>query len=198
LEQSGGAGWAGRLRPARAALAGAAVAALALLWGDGGALAAGQPSADTDGRAARPRVSIEERRQALEPPFGPGTLTLHVVLTRAPDPAAPVSVHFQTEDDLAVAPADYLPAVGTLTFTAAGPLVQPITVTVRDDGADAALLETFRVRLTQAVNGRLDRDVGIGEIVDCDPTTPQNTCVRRPAPTPQPTPQTSPPPTSRP
>jgi hypothetical protein len=197
MERSGRTDWAGRLRPAGAALAGAAVVALPLLWGAGGALAADQPSPDADVRAARPRVSIEERSQALEPPFGPGTLTLHVVLSRAPDPAEPVSVHFQTEDDLAVAPADYLATGGTLTFTAAGPLVQPIAVTVRDDGADAASLETFRVRLTQAVNGRLDRDVGIGEIVDCD-HAPQTSCVRRPAPTPRPTPHTSPPPTSRP
>ena len=36
------------------------------------------------------------------------------------------------------------------------------------------------------------------KFVDCDPTTPQTTCVRRPAPTPQPTPHTSPPPSSRP
>jgi len=73
-------------------------------------------------------------------------------------PAYPVSVDYQTEDGSAIAGQDYVATSGTLTF-ALGETSKRVSVTLTADGP-AESDETFRLRLSNPVNGVLGKTVG--------------------------------------
>lgn len=88
---------------------------------------------------------------------GPGAqITFEVSL--AGTPGAPVTVAYTTADGTgtwpAVAPGDYTPASGTLTFTPGGPLAQTVTVAVADDGVAEADAEDFRLVATNTATSQ--------------------------------------------
>jgi hypothetical protein len=92
--------------------------------------------------------------QVLE---GPGAqITFEVSL--AGTPAAPVTVAYTTADGTgthpAVAPGDYTPTSGTLTFTPGGSLQQTVTVNVANDGVAEADAENFRLVATNTGNSQ--------------------------------------------
>jgi len=77
--------------------------------------------------------------------------TFTVTLSAASDHE--VTVNYATADQTAVAPLDYVPAFGTLTF-APGQMVQTITVVINDDTI-AEMAETFFVDLWGATNATI-------------------------------------------
>jgi hypothetical protein len=75
-----------------------------------------------------------------------------------------ISVNYTTTDGSAVAPADYSPAFGTLTFVP-GDMVETIPVEVIDDG-DYESTEGFTMDLTGPVNASISDGSGAGTITD--------------------------------
>ena len=83
--------------------------------------------------------------------------------------AAPVTVDFATADGTAVAPGDYTPATGTVTF-APGDRFEFVTVQTIDD-ALVEDTETFDVNLSNATGNATiatGLGVGVGQIIDND------------------------------
>ena len=79
-----------------------------------------------------------------------------------------VAVDYHTEDGTAEAGADYVAAAGTVTV-AAGETSATLTITVIDDTLDEADFETFTVRLSDPVAGRLTANASaVGSIRDDD------------------------------
>ena len=84
----------------------------------------------------------------------------------------PVTVNYATADGTAVAPGDYTPAVGTLTFNP-GETSKTVHVAVSGD-LQVEPIETFFVNLTQPAGATLGRTQGVGLIVKADtPSTLQ-------------------------
>ncbi len=77
-----------------------------------------------------------------------------------------VTVAYATANGTAIAPGDYTPASGTLTFTP-GQTSQPVTVGVSGDTTGEAN-ETFFVNLTAPTNAGIVDNQGLGTIVDDD------------------------------
>ena len=77
-----------------------------------------------------------------------------------------VTVDYFTANFNALAPADYAPATGTLTFTP-GTVTQSVTVAVAGDVLDE-LQESFSFNLAAAVNAAIARSKGSSTIVDDD------------------------------
>ncbi len=77
-----------------------------------------------------------------------------------------VTVAYATANDTAIAPGDYTPASGTLTFTP-GQTSKPVTVAVIGDTA-AEANETFFVNLTLPTNAQFADNQGLGTILDDD------------------------------
>jgi hypothetical protein len=77
-----------------------------------------------------------------------------------------VTVHYATADDTAMAPADYLSASGTLTFTP-GQTTRPVSVSVNGDLVQEPN-ETFFLNLSAPINATLSNTQGLGTILDDD------------------------------
>jgi hypothetical protein len=81
--------------------------------------------------------------------------------------AAPVTVDYATEEGSALAPADYEPTSGTLTF-AAGETSKQVTVRVVGDTLDEPH-ETYSLNLFNPSGATLGDARGVGTILDNDP-----------------------------
>jgi len=103
-------------------------------------------------------------RSAVEGSAGVTAFTFTVSLT--PASAQTVTVAYATADGTAVAPADYVPTSGVLTFTA-GQTSRTVTVDVVGDLA-AEPNESFFVDLSVPVNATIGDDRGEGTIVNDD------------------------------
>jgi hypothetical protein len=99
-----------------------------------------------------------------------------------------VAVNYATEDESAIAPADYQSLRGTLTF-APGETEKVIAVAIADD-SEAEASETFKVNLSNPVGATLDISQGIATVLDNDPL------ISDPEPTPEPAPNPTPAPGS--
>lgn len=77
------------------------------------------------------------------------------------------SINWSTDDDTAQGGVDYRPRSGTITFGPGGGIAT-VTVPVLGDTLNEAT-ETFHVVLSNPVNSRINRGVGIGSILDTDP-----------------------------
>ena len=95
---------------------------------------------------------------------GAGPLTFTVKLSKASTDVA--TVDWTTEDDSAIAGADYTTASGTVTFPA-GTLTQTITVPVINDTAVEPVKDML-VRLRHPVNATLDVATATGHIAPDD------------------------------
>ncbi len=114
---------------------------------------------------AASRVSITA---AVALPEGDSGLTPFVFLvTFTGAVGAPVTLDYSTSDGTATAPSDYIPQSGTLTFTAGGPTVIPITIGVIGD-IIAEPNETFYVHLSNITNAQLGNALGTGTIINDD------------------------------
>ncbi|MCB8942193.1 MAG: hypothetical protein H6658_00310 [Ardenticatenaceae bacterium] len=91
-------------------------------------------------------------------------LTFMVTLT--PATSQSITVTYQTADLTALAPLDYTPISGTLTF-APGELTKTIQLPIIDDSLDEPD-ETFAINLSNPVNALLSDSQGIGTILDDD------------------------------
>jgi hypothetical protein len=97
-----------------------------------------------------------------------GTTTATFTVTRTGGTGA-FTIDYSTADQTAVAPGDYAPATGTLSF-AEGQNSQTFTVTVNGDTVSEGA-ETFQVLLSNGTGGAMIADgVGIGTIATDDPT----------------------------
>jgi ribosomal protein L35AE/L33A len=119
---------------------------------------------DRDGEPVNPKLAIGDVT-VTEGDNGLSRATFTVTLDRAPTGA--VSVHYATADGTAVAPGDYLAAGGDLRFT--GSTSQQVTVDVVGDQLREAT-ETFSVALSGAAGASIADGIGVGTIVDNDPT----------------------------
>jgi CSLREA domain-containing protein len=113
-----------------------------------------------------PSISIGNTTVNPEGDTGTKPATFTVSLSSATTQT--VSVKFATADGTATAPADYAAAGGTLTF-APGDTSKTVTVDVAGDTLDESD-ETFKVQLSDPVNGTLGTAQGTGTIVDDDAT----------------------------
>jgi Calx-beta domain/FG-GAP-like repeat/RTX calcium-binding nonapeptide repeat (4 copies) len=77
-----------------------------------------------------------------------------------------ITVDYNTSNDTAIAPVDYTPLTGSLTFNP-GTTTQTITVPILDDFVDESN-ETFFVNLTNATNATIADNKAIGTITDND------------------------------
>ena len=98
---------------------------------------------------------------AHEPDSGTTPLVFRVTLD--PVTSVPVTVHYQTQDDTAIAGSDYLPAAGTLTF-APGEASKDVVVDVMGDTLSEPT-ETFRMALSQPSGAGIVGGVAVGTIV---------------------------------
>ncbi len=80
-----------------------------------------------------------------------------------------VSVAFTTSDSTATQPGDYTARSGTLSF-APGVVRNVVHVPIRGDTADE-VAETFRVNLSSPAGAVISDGVGVGTIVDDDPSS---------------------------
>jgi hypothetical protein len=101
----------------------------------------------------------------LEGNSGSQQMVFEVTLSRASDET--ITVNYETVDDTAVAPDDYLATSGTLIFNP-GQTYKEISVTILGDIIDEGDSEQFFVQLYDVVNADLVKDVGIGTIIDDD------------------------------
>ncbi len=117
-----------------------------------------------------PKITIDDAR-VQEGNAGKTPLLFTVKLSEPT--TRDVFVNYTTESDTAVAPADFVPAQGTLRFPA-GETQGTITVEVVGDEL-VEPDETLRVRLSTPVNGTIERDTGTGTIEndDNDPPPPK-------------------------
>ena len=111
-----------------------------------------------------PGMSINDV-SILEGNSGSQEMIFEVTLSRTSDET--VTVNYETVDDTAVAPDDYLATSGTLTFDP-GQTYQEISVTILGDVIDEGHSEQFFVQLSDPINADLVKDVGVGTIIDDD------------------------------
>ena len=114
-----------------------------------------------------PTVSVADA-VTTEGNSGTSALTFPVTLS-GPD-ARPVTVRFATADGSAVAPDDYEPTSGTLTFQP-GETSKAVTVAIKGDTVNETD-ETLAVLVSSPSNAVLGRTQGFGSIVD-DEESPQ-------------------------
>jgi len=84
--------------------------------------------------------------------------------------ASTVTVDFMTADGTAMAPGDYTPATGTVTFVP-GDTSETVTVQTIDDAlfeGGAGTFETFNVNLSNPINATIADGLGVGSIEDND------------------------------
>jgi hypothetical protein len=110
-----------------------------------------------------PFVSLSEAR-ILEGNFGYQPATFVATLSQPSEKG--VYVHFNTLDQSAWNPSDYL-AVSDWLYFAAGEYAKPITVLVNGDPY-AESSETFKLRIGNPSNATISDDIGIGTIVNDD------------------------------
>lgn len=107
----------------------------------------------------QPEISIADVALA-EGDAGTTSFTFDVTLSNPS--STPITVEFATADDSALAPGDYLPASGTLTFDP-GEVLQPVTVNVVGD-LTLEPDETFFVDLSNSIGATLEDGQGVGTI----------------------------------
>ena len=131
----------------------------------------------TNNAAVIPSVSIADV-SANEGQSGFTNFTFNVTLSQASPRAA--SVQYATQPGTATAPADFLPANGTLTF-AAGTTTQQVTVSVVGDGV-AENNEAFTVNLSNATGATIADGQAVGTVTNDDDNggLPIQACVPRP------------------
>jgi len=115
---------------------------------------------------ALPRLSVGDASVSE----GSTTATLSFPVTLSPAFDQAVSVHYSTHDGSAVAPADYVPADGTLTF-APGQVSSTANVTVNGDTAPEQD-ETLTLDLSSPDNAVIVDGSGVGTIVNDDGAVP--------------------------
>ncbi len=99
-----------------------------------------------------------------------GTANASFTVTLSSAQTNQVTVAYATADGTAVAPGDYTPTSGTLTFPA-GTVTRPLPVPVVGDAIDESS-ETFTVTLSNPIGGvTLGTATGTGTITDNDTTT---------------------------
>lgn len=99
-----------------------------------------------------------------------GSTPLSFAITLSPARAEPVSVSYETSDDSAVAPDDYLGASGVVTFDP-GETAKTVEVGVVGDDVPEPD-ETFVLQLSAPEGAALADAVGVGTIVDDDTPPP--------------------------
>ena len=99
-----------------------------------------------------------------------GTKVLNIPVTLSESSTQTVSAHWQTANNTATTPADYVAASGTVTF-APGQTSKTVPVTIKGDALDEAN-ENFLVAFSAPVNGVIGGSFGLGSgtITDDDPT----------------------------
>jgi hypothetical protein len=113
-----------------------------------------------------PRISITDTA-AAEGNSGATPFTFTVSLSAAYD--VPVTVHYDTADDTAIAGADYVTQSGTVTFQAGQATPQTITVMVKGDRLGEPN-KTFSVNLSSPdTYAAISKGAGIGSILDDEP-----------------------------
>ena len=110
-----------------------------------------------------PSISIDDESQA-EGDSGRNDLDFTVSLSNPSSQT--VTVNYGTADDSAVAPGDYTPVSGTLTFTT-GQTSKTVSVPVKGDTTYEPK-EEFRVLLSGATNATIADDTGMGTIRNYD------------------------------
>jgi hypothetical protein len=95
-----------------------------------------------------------------------GTTTATFVVTLSAPSSLTTTVSYATADGTAIAPGDYQPASGTVTF-APGVVSQPVIVSVVGDTA-VEVDETFQVNLSGPVNAAIADGQAVGAILDDD------------------------------
>jgi hypothetical protein len=112
-----------------------------------------------------------------------------VTISSAPPPGQAVTVDYTTVGGTAIAPGDYQPVSGTLTFTSGSPTLQRIVVNVNGDTL-VEVNETFSVVLTNLVGDAAFNDLtGLGTIFNDDlGATPTATPTASPTASPTPFP----------
>jgi hypothetical protein len=113
---------------------------------------------------AEPVVSIGDA-SISEGNAGPTSLDFTVLLSRAGSVDA--TVDWGTSDGSAVAPGDYAPASGTVTFVA-GDTAETVSVTIEGDGVHE-LDETLTVTLSNPSNAFTGDGAAVGTIANDDP-----------------------------
>jgi uncharacterized repeat protein (TIGR01451 family) len=114
----------------------------------------------------RPDISIADPAAITEGNGGTSTLNFTVTLS-APNNTQTVTVDFSTADGAASAGSDYQAASGTVTFNPSE-TTKTIPITVNGDLLDEPN-ETFFVNLSNATNGAILDNRGVGTINDNDP-----------------------------
>src|SRR6266700_2983140 len=115
----------------------------------------------------RRTVSIyQDRASVVEGNSGQRQAIFDVILSAPVN--VDVTVHYQTEDRTATAGSDYIAASGTLTFPAnTTTRTLPVSITILGD-TDIEAHEFFYVRLSNATNADIQRDLGVGTIINDD------------------------------
>jgi photosystem II stability/assembly factor-like uncharacterized protein len=111
------------------------------------------------GGGGGPGLSINDV-SAVRPTTGTAPLVFTVTLGQASSQT--VTVDFATQDNTALAGVDYMPAMGTLTFS---PNVTTQTITVQVIGKLDPTTTTFFVNLTNPVNTTISKGMGTGTII---------------------------------
>jgi hypothetical protein len=112
-----------------------------------------------------PTASIGPDVSQFEGDSGLTNFVFPITLSQAP--LAPVTVVYTTQNGTAVAPSDYLPQSGTLTFLPDGATSQTVTIQVVGD-LIAEANETFSVQLTQVNDALAGRSVAVATILNDD------------------------------
>jgi hypothetical protein len=115
--------------------------------------------------AATPSLAISDATVTERSITG---LTANVRVQLSQRPTRLVTVHFATVDGTAKAPGDYAARAGTVKFRIGDRRTKTIAIPIAGDRLDEGE-ETFRVRLSDPVNGRISDGTGIVTIVDDDP-----------------------------
>ena len=111
-----------------------------------------------------PNLNINDA-SIMEGNSGSQQMVFEVTLSRPSDET--VTVHYETVDDTAVAPDDYLATSGVLTFNP-GQTYKEISVTILGDLIDEGESEQFFVQLFDPINANLVKALGVGTIIDDD------------------------------
>ena len=115
--------------------------------------------------AATPSLSIADLTVTERSSAG---LTADVRVQLSQRPSRLVTVDFATVDGTAKAPADFAARSGTVKFRVGDPRTKTVSIPVVGDLLDEGD-ETFRIRLSDPVNGRISDRIGVVTIVDNDP-----------------------------
>ena len=112
-----------------------------------------------------PAISISD---VTKPEGSAGTTAFDFTVSLSAQPTQAVTLNYTTADNTAtLAGGDYQAASGGLTFTPGGALSQTIHVTVNGDMSNEPD-ETFFVNLTNIVNAALNKNVGVGTVLNDD------------------------------